>query len=113
MEHYRSATVIIMTAAVADFRCKDENCQKIRRRVTATSDLELEKNPDIIGELGKVKEERIIVGFAAETENIFDNAREKLKKKNLDLIVANNVAKAGMGLVRIEMKWLSSNDRGA
>ena len=98
MEHYRSAGVIVMTAAVADFRCREENCQKIKKKGDSKyMALELEKNPDIIGELGKVKEERIIVGFAAETENIFDNAKEKLKNKNLDLIVANDVAKPGIG----------------
>jgi len=87
-----------MTAAVADFRCREENCQKIKKKGDSNYvTLELEKNPDIIGELGKVKEQRIIVGFAAETENLFDNAREKLKKKNLDFIVANDVAKAGIG----------------
>jgi len=98
MEHYRSAGVVIMTAAVADFRCREENCQKIKKKGDDNCmTLELEKNPDIIAELGRVKEERIIVGFAAETENLFDNAREKLKNKNLDLIVANNVAKPGIG----------------
>jgi phosphopantothenoylcysteine decarboxylase/phosphopantothenate--cysteine ligase len=98
MEHYRSASVIVMTAAVADFRCREENCQKIKKKGDSKyMVLELEKNPDIIGELGKVKEERIVVGFAAETENLFDNAKEKLKNKNLDLIVANDVAKPGIG----------------
>ena len=98
MEHYRSAGVIVMTAAVADFRCREENCQKIKKKGDSKyMALELEKNPDIIGELGKVKEERIVVGFAAETENLFDNAKEKLKNKNLDLIVANDVAKPGIG----------------
>ncbi|OPY74269.1 MAG: Coenzyme A biosynthesis bifunctional protein CoaBC [Syntrophorhabdus sp. PtaU1.Bin058] len=98
MEHYRSASVIVMTAAVADFRCREENCQKIKKKGdNSCMMLELERNPDIIAELGKVKEERIVVGFAAETENLFDNAREKLKNKNLDLIVANNVAKPGIG----------------
>ena len=59
--------------------------------------LELEKNPDIIGELGKNKGDKIIVGFAAETENLIEHASEKLKKKNLDLIVVNDVSKAGIG----------------
>jgi len=98
MEHYKKASVVIMTAAVADFRCREENCQKIKKKGDSNyMTLELEKNPDIIGELGKVKEQRIIVGFAAETENLLDNAKEKLKKKNLDMIVANDVAKAGIG----------------
>ncbi len=98
MEHYKNSTVIIKTAAVADFRCRNENCNKIKKK--GDSDylmLELEKNPDIIGELAKVKDNRIIVGFAAETENLIEHAADKLKKKNLDLIVANNVLKAGIG----------------
>lgn len=98
MEHYKPCTVIIKAAAVADFRCKNENCQKIKKKGDSSSmSLELEKNPDILVELGKVKENRIVVGFAAETENVFDHAIEKLKKKNLDLIIANNVAKSGIG----------------
>jgi phosphopantothenoylcysteine decarboxylase/phosphopantothenate--cysteine ligase len=98
MANYEKASVIIKTAAVADFKCKDENCQKIKKK--GDSDymvLELEKNPDIIAELGKIKGDRIVVGFAAETENLLGHAQEKLKKKNLDLIVANNVSKAGIG----------------
>ena len=98
MNHYKDATIIIKTAAVADFKCKDENCQKIKKKGDSNyMVLELEKNPDIIGELGKIKGDRIIVGFAAETEDLIEHAQVKLKKKNLDLIVANNVAKAGIG----------------
>ena len=59
--------------------------------------LELEKNPDIIGELCQVKGGRVVVGFAAETENIIEHAVDKLKRKDLDLIVANNVAQEGIG----------------
>lgn len=98
MEHYKRATVIIKTAAVADFRCKTENCQKIKKKGNdGVMLLELSKNPDIIGELGMIKGDRILVGFAAETENIYEHAAEKLKRKNLNLIVANDVAKSGIG----------------
>lgn len=98
LNHYKDASIIIKTAAVADFKCRDESCQKIKKKGDSNyMVLELEKNPDIIGELGKVKGDRIVVGFAAETENLVDHAQEKLKKKNLDLIVANNVAEAGIG----------------
>jgi phosphopantothenoylcysteine decarboxylase/phosphopantothenate--cysteine ligase len=98
INYYKEATIIIKTAAVADFKCRDENCQKIKKKGDSNyMVLELEKNPDIIGELGKIKGDRIIVGFAAETESLVEHAQEKLKKKNLDLIVANNVAKAGIG----------------
>jgi phosphopantothenoylcysteine decarboxylase / phosphopantothenate---cysteine ligase len=98
MEHYRSCSVIIKAAAVADFKCRNENCQKIKKKGDSNiMNLELEKNPDIIGELGKIKEQRVLIGFAAETENVFDHAAEKLKKKNLDIIIANNVAQQGIG----------------
>jgi phosphopantothenoylcysteine decarboxylase/phosphopantothenate--cysteine ligase len=59
--------------------------------------LELKRNPDIIAEIGKNKDDRILVGFAMETENLLANAREKLKKKNMDLIVANNLREEGAG----------------
>lgn len=98
MENYKDCSIIIKTAAVADFRCKSENCQKMKKKAGEdTVLLMLEKNPDIIGELGKLKQDRILVGFAAETENLIENAHEKLKRKKLDLIVANDVSKAGIG----------------
>ena len=55
------------------------------------------KNPDIIEELGRVIGDRVLVGFAAETENVVENARDKLQRKHLDLIVANDVSKSGIG----------------
>ena len=98
MEQFKRCTIIIKTAAVADFRCRSESCQKIKKKGDANvMMMEFEKNPDIIGELGTVKGNRILVGFAAETEKIFEHAAEKLRKKNLDLIVANDVSKAGIG----------------
>ncbi|MCX7856967.1 MAG: bifunctional phosphopantothenoylcysteine decarboxylase/phosphopantothenate--cysteine ligase CoaBC [Deltaproteobacteria bacterium] len=97
MRHFEDATVIIKAAAVADFRCKNESTVKIKKSEEETYVLELQKNPDILAELGKIKGHRILVGFAAETENLVENAFEKLKKKNLDMIVANNVAKEGIG----------------
>jgi len=98
MDHYKDCSIIVKAAAVADFRCKNENCQKIKKKGTnSLLTLTLEKNPDILAELGTVKEHRILVGFAAETDNMMEHAFEKLKQKNLDLIVANNVAKQGIG----------------
>jgi phosphopantothenoylcysteine decarboxylase/phosphopantothenate--cysteine ligase len=98
MEHYRHCSVIIKAAAVADFKCRNETCQKIKKKNDDTVVvLELDKNPDIIGELGKIKEHRVLIGFAAETENVFEHAADKLKRKNLDIIVANDVAKPGIG----------------
>lgn len=98
MRYYKECTVVIKAAAVADFKCATENCQKIKKKGDVNRImLELEKNPDIIGELCQVKGNRIVVGFAAETENIIEHAVDKLKRKDLDLIIANNVAKEGIG----------------
>ncbi len=98
MAHYGGCTVIIKAAAVADFKCRNETCQKIKKKEGSEfMMLELEKNPDIIAELGKVKEQRVLIGFAAETESILEHATEKLKRKNLDVIIANDVAKEGIG----------------
>ena len=97
MDRFRECSVIIKAAAVADFRCRTESCQKMKKTSDAIVSLELEKNPDIIAELGAVKEHRVLVGFAAETENLTKNAADKLKRKQLDLIVANDVSKADIG----------------
>jgi phosphopantothenoylcysteine decarboxylase/phosphopantothenate--cysteine ligase len=97
MDRYRECSVIIKAAAVSDFRCRNESCQKMKKTKDSTVTLELEKNPDIIAELAAVKGNRILVGFAAETENVTQNAVEKLKRKNLDFIVANDVSKSHIG----------------
>ncbi len=92
--------VIIGSAAVADFRMAAKSEQKIKK-TEGDSDkliLELVKNPDILKELGKRKRSgQISVGFAAETENLFENAARKLESKNLDFIVANDVTQEGAG----------------
>jgi len=96
ISEYKKADIIIKAAAVADYRPKVTAKEKIKKdgiRIT----LELERNPDIIEEIGKNKGNRILVGFAMETENLLANAREKLKKKNMDLIVANNLREEGSG----------------
>jgi phosphopantothenoylcysteine decarboxylase / phosphopantothenate---cysteine ligase len=91
-------SVIIKAAAVADYRCKGENCQKIKKkRGQKEVTLTLEQNPDILQELGRIKGNRVLVGFAAETDNLIEHAVEKLKRKNLDLIVANDITKSGIG----------------
>ncbi|HAF18118.1 MAG TPA: bifunctional phosphopantothenoylcysteine decarboxylase/phosphopantothenate--cysteine ligase CoaBC, partial [Peptococcaceae bacterium] len=82
--------IVIKAAAVADYRPKVKESQKIKK---SCSDLvlELERTPDILGYLGEHKEKQLLVGFAAETEKVLDHAREKLLRKNLDLIVANDL----------------------
>ena len=89
------ATIVIKTAAVSDYRPKMEAAQKLKRKGPMT--LELEATPDILHELSVQKKSQIIVGFAAETENVLENARQKLLKKNLDAIVVNDVSREGVG----------------
>jgi phosphopantothenoylcysteine decarboxylase/phosphopantothenate--cysteine ligase len=89
------ATVVIKTAAVSDYRPKAAAGQKIKRKGAMT--LELEATPDILKELCLRKESQIMVGFAAETENVLENARQKLVAKNLDAIVVNDVSREGVG----------------
>ena len=89
------ASIVIKTAAVADYRPKNAAGQKIKRKGPMT--LELEATPDILKELASKKESQIVVGFAAETENVLENARQKLVSKNLDAIVVNDVSREGVG----------------
>ena len=93
LQEAADAAVVIKAAAVADYRPKERAKQKIKKN-DAELTLVLEKNPDILMELGARKREtQILVGFAAETQNLLAYAQEKLKKKNLDLIVANDLVK--------------------
>lgn len=89
MERFDDQDIGIACAAVADYRPKTYSTEKIKK---AEGDLTivLERNPDILFNMGQKKQNQILVGFAAETENIVENAKKKLVKKNLDLIVANN-----------------------
>src|SRR5690242_2092724 len=89
------ATTVIKTAAVSDYRPKSASGQKIKRKGPMT--LELEATPDILKELSQKKASQIVVGFAAETENALENARQKLVSKNLDAIVVNDVSRDGVG----------------
>jgi phosphopantothenoylcysteine decarboxylase/phosphopantothenate--cysteine ligase len=89
------STIVIKTAAVSDYRPKTVSDQKIKRKSPLS--LELEATPDILKELSLKKSSQIIVGFAAETENVLENARQKLVSKNLDAIVVNDVSREGIG----------------
>ncbi|MGB9803013.1 bifunctional phosphopantothenoylcysteine decarboxylase/phosphopantothenate--cysteine ligase CoaBC [Desulfofundulus sp.] len=97
MEHFSTQDVVIKAAAVADYRPKIIEGKKIKKRED-TLILELERNPDILFELGQRKTPyQTLVGFAAETDDIEANALEKLRRKNLDLLVANDVTQPGAG----------------
>jgi phosphopantothenoylcysteine decarboxylase/phosphopantothenate--cysteine ligase len=89
------ASIVIKTAAVSDYRPKAAAGQKIKRKGPMT--LELEATPDILKELSLRKTSQIVIGFAAETENVLENARQKLVGKNLDAIVVNDVSREGVG----------------
>jgi phosphopantothenoylcysteine decarboxylase/phosphopantothenate--cysteine ligase len=90
------ATIVIKTAAVSDYRPKAVASQKIKR--TGPTSLELEPTADILAELaGKKKSNQLIIGFAAETQDVLENARKKLSKKSLDAIVVNDVSHEGVG----------------
>ena len=89
------ASVIIKAAAVADYTVSAPPDQKVKRVGPMT--LELQPTTDILGEIARHKKSQIVIGFAAETQNVIENARKKLVSKSLDAIVANDVSGAGVG----------------
>ncbi|MCM3113989.1 bifunctional phosphopantothenoylcysteine decarboxylase/phosphopantothenate--cysteine ligase CoaBC [Neobacillus sp. MER 74] len=96
LESYSKADVVIKTAAVADYRPKITYDHKVKKQ-SGDSSIELERTKDILMELGKRKRNQVLVGFAAETDNVEEYARKKLTAKNADIIVANNVKAEGAG----------------
>ncbi len=96
LENHKECSVIIKAAAVSDYRPKLTSTQKLKKSKVPVF-LELERNPDIIGEIGSLKGDRVLVGFAAETSHLTANARKKLKEKHLDLVVANDVSRSDSG----------------
>ena len=93
--HYDSADAVIMAAAVADYRVAEVADNKIKKQETMT--LELVKNPDILASLGDRKQHQKLIGFAAETQDVITYGIEKVRKKNLDMLVANDVSKSNAG----------------
>jgi len=95
-ENFDKSDIVIKSAAVADYRPKLSSDKKIKKK---EGDLEilLERNPDILAYLGKEKGNKILVGFAAETNDLKENALKKVKGKNLDFIVANDILETGAG----------------
>jgi phosphopantothenoylcysteine decarboxylase / phosphopantothenate---cysteine ligase len=95
-DHLEGATIIAKSAAVADFRPANTSGQKLKKSAMRLS-LELDPTPDILNELGRRKGDRLLIGFAAETERLEEEARRKLESKNCDMIVANKVGVSGTG----------------
>ena len=97
LENFPESQIVIKAAAVADYRVKNAADHKIKKNDEELT-LVLEKNPDILKELGQKKQKgQVLVGFAAETQNLIQYAQSKLEKKNLDMIVANDVSKPQAG----------------
>lgn len=93
---FDSNDVVIQSAAVADYKPKSYSDKKIKKKDSDLS-IELCRNKDIAQELGKIKGDKVLVGFAAETNDVLENAAKKVKKKNLDFIVANDLTMQGAG----------------
>lgn len=96
LERFAEVDIVIKAAAVADYRPAVLAEQKIKKDGTNRT-IELVPNPDILAELGRKKTSQLLIGFAAETENLLANAQGKMLKKNVDLLVANDVTKQGAG----------------
>jgi phosphopantothenoylcysteine decarboxylase / phosphopantothenate---cysteine ligase len=96
MKHLDESTIIIKSAAVADYHRAEVPQQKVKKTATRMS-IDFDPTPDILAECGKKKGDRLLIGFAAETENLLEYARRKLETKNCDMVVANLVSKQGTG----------------
>jgi len=96
LDHMQPATILIKAAAVADYHVASVPSRKIKKTAARMS-LELDPTPDILAELGQKKGDRLLIGFAAETENLRQEARRKLQSKNCDMVVGNLVGQEGAG----------------
>lgn len=96
MEKFAQVDAVVMAAAVSDYRPKKRAAEKIKK-IKVSEALELEKTEDILFRLGELKQGQILVGFAAETEDLLENAKAKLRRKNLDFIVANDLTAVNAG----------------
>jgi len=99
-ENFKSADCLIMSAAVADYYVENASLEKMKKQECI---LNLKRNPDILAEMGRKKEERIIVGFTVETEDLRRNMLEKIKKKNLDLLVGTYILPEPFGDRRVSV----------
>lgn len=96
-EEFETSDIVIMAAAVADYRVKNYSEQKMKKTAEDNLILELVKNPDILKGLCEKKSSQIVVGFCAESENLLENAKEKIRKKGCDFLVANDISRKDIG----------------
>lgn len=103
LKYYDNADIVIKAAAVADYKAKEYSTQKIKKK---SDDLEIlfERDRDILMTLGQKKKNQILVGFAAESENLIENAKSKIQRKNLDYIVANDISSKDTGFASNDNK---------
>ena len=94
---FESADCVIMAAAVADYRVKEVAPQKMKKTSEDEITLTLVKNPDILKEISLIKKSQIVVGFCAESENLIENAKEKIAKKGCDFLIANDISRKDIG----------------
>ena len=112
LDQFTQMDAVVMAAAVSDYRPKKRAAEKMKK-TKASESLELEKTEDILLRLGELKKDQILVGFAAETQDLLENAKAKLRQKNLDFIVANDLTadNAGFGSDNNEVTILWPGDR--
>lgn len=96
LSHYDDASIVVKTAAVADYRPKEVQSQKIKKQI-GDSSIELERTTDILKTLGSLKKQQILIGFAAETQDVIQYGLDKIKRKNLDYIIVNDVTDPDAG----------------
>jgi phosphopantothenoylcysteine decarboxylase/phosphopantothenate--cysteine ligase len=96
LDHLAEASIIVKSAAVADYHVANVPRQKVKKTAMRLS-LELDPTPDILAEVGRRKQDQLLIGFAAETENLVAEARRKMESKNCDMVVANLVSQEGIG----------------
>jgi len=96
MDHLTESTIIIKAAAVADYHVADVPTQKLKKTAAKVS-IDLDPTPDILAEVGQKKGDRILIGFAAETQNMVEEAKRKMRAKNCDMVVGNLVSQQGIG----------------
>ena len=96
-KEFAAADFVIMAAAVADYRVKNKSEQKLKKTAEESITLELVKNPDILHELCKKKTNQTVIGFCAESENLIENAKEKIQKKGCDYLIANDISRTDIG----------------
>lgn len=96
-EEFENSDIVIMAAAVADYRVKNKSEQKIKKTSEDELTLELVKNPDILKELCEKKTTQTIIGFCAESENLIENAKTKIQKKGCDYLIANDISRKDIG----------------